>query len=452
MEEKIEELEIKIKELLNEKKYHEIRETLQDLNEADIAEIIETIDNRDDVVRVFRLLSKDNAADVFAYIPVEYEQMIIESLTAREIGQVMNDLYSDDAVDMLEEMPASVVKKVLAATDSETRQDINNLLKYPEDSAGSLMTVEFANLRTYMDVMDALKKIRSTGIDKETINVCYVTDPQKHLLGIVTLRQLILADPEDKIKDLMDENVITVHTLDDQEEVAKQFQKYDFEAMPVVDNENRLVGIITVDDVMDIIEEEATEDIEMMAAITPTDQPYTKTTVWETYKKRIPWLMLLMISASITGKIIQGFESALSACVVLTSFIPMLMDTGGNCGSQASVSIIRALSLDEVEFRDLPLIVWKEIKVSLIVGLTLAVANFIKIMLIDQTTVLVAFVVCITLFVTIVVAKFVGCSLPVIASKIGFDPAVMASPFITTIVDALSLIVYFNVAGIFLNL
>ncbi len=452
MEEKIEELEIKIKELLNEKKYHEIRETLQDLNEADIAEIIETIENRDDVVRVFRLLSKDNAADVFAYIPVEYEQMIIESLTAREIGQVMNDLYSDDAVDMLEEMPASVVKKVLAATDSETRQDINNLLKYPEDSAGSLMTVEFANLRTYMDVMDALKKIRSTGIDKETINVCYVTDPQKHLLGIVTLRQLILADPEDKIKDLMDENVITVHTLDDQEEVAKQFQKYDFEAMPVVDNENRLVGIITVDDVMDIIEEEATEDIEMMAAITPTDQPYTKTTVWETYKKRIPWLMLLMISASITGKIIQGFESALSACVVLTSFIPMLMDTGGNCGSQASVSIIRALSLDEVEFRDLPLIVWKEIKVSLIVGLTLAVANFIKIMLIDQTTVLVAFVVCITLFVTIVVAKFVGCSLPVIASKIGFDPAVMASPFITTIVDALSLIVYFNVAGIFLNL
>ncbi len=452
MEEKIEELEIKIKELLNEKKYHEIRETLQDLNEADIAEIIETIENRDDVVRVFRLLSKDNAADVFAYIPVEYEQMIIESLTAREIGQVMNDLYSDDAVDMLEEMPASVVKKILAATDSETRQDINNLLKYPEDSAGSLMTVEFANLRTYMDVMDALKKIRSTGIDKETINVCYVTDPQKHLLGIVTLRQLILADPEDKIKDLMDENVITVHTLDDQEEVAKQFQKYDFEAMPVVDNENRLVGIITVDDVMDIIEEEATEDIEMMAAITPTDQPYTKTTVWETYKKRIPWLMLLMISASITGKIIQGFESALSACVVLTSFIPMLMDTGGNCGSQASVSIIRALSLDEVEFRDLPLIVWKEIKVSLIVGLTLAVANFIKIMLIDQTTVLVAFVVCITLFVTIVVAKFVGCSLPVIASKIGFDPAVMASPFITTIVDALSLIVYFNVAGIFLNL
>ena len=452
MEEKIEELEIKIKELLNEKKYHEIRETLQDLNEADIAEIIETIENRDDVVRVFRLLSKDNAADVFAYIPVEYEQMIIESLTAREIGQVMNDLYSDDAVDMLEEMPASVVKKILAATDSETRQDINNLLKYPEDSAGSLMTVEFANLRTYMDVMDALKKIRSTGIDKETINVCYVTDPQKHLLGIVTLRQLILADPEDKIKDLMDENVMTVHTLDDQEEVAKQFQKYDFEAMPVVDNENRLVGIITVDDVMDIIEEEATEDIEMMAAITPTDQPYTKTTVWETYKKRIPWLMLLMISASITGKIIQGFESALSACVVLTSFIPMLMDTGGNCGSQASVSIIRALSLDEVEFRDLPLIVWKEIKVSLIVGLTLAVANFIKIMLIDQTTVLVAFVVCITLFVTIVVAKFVGCSLPVIASKIGFDPAVMASPFITTIVDALSLIVYFNVAGIFLNL
>lgn len=452
MEKRIEELENQIKDLLNDKKYHQIRELLVDLNEADIAEIIETIDNKEDVVRIFRLLPKDSAADVFSYIPVEYEQMIIESLTNREIGQIMNDLYSDDAVDMLEEMPANVVKKVLAATDKETRRDINSLLKYPEDSAGSIMTVEYVDLRAYMSVSDAIDRIRQTGVDKETINTCYVTDAQKHLLGIVTLREIILAKTDENIKDLMTENVITFHTLDDQEEVAKQFQKYDFGAMPVVDNENRLVGIITVDDVMDILEEEATEDIEMMAAITPTDQPYMKTSVFDTYKKRIPWLLLLMISASITGKIIQGFETALSTYVILTAFIPMLMDTGGNCGSQASVSVIRALSLDEVEFKELPLVVWKEMKVSILVGATLAIANFVKIMLIDQTSMLVAFVVCMTLFVTVVVAKFVGCTLPILADKIGFDPAVMASPFITTIVDALSLLVYFNVAGAFLGI
>lgn len=452
MEERIEELERLIKELLEKRQYHQIRELLADYNEADIAEIIETIDNKEDVVRLFRLLPKDNAAEVFSYIPVEYEQMIIESLTTREIGQIMNDLYSDDAVDMLEEMPANVVKKVLAATDKETRRDINSLLKYPEDSAGSIMTVEFVDLCAYMSVADAIERIRQTGVDKETINICYVTDAQKHLLGIISLREIILSHAEDMIKDIMNENIITVHTLDDQEEVAKQFQKYDFTAMPVVDNENRLVGIITADDIMDILEEEATEDIEMMAAITPTDQPYMKTSVWETYKKRIPWLLLLMISASITGKIIQGFEAALSSCVILTSFIPMLMDTGGNCGSQASVSVIRALSLDEVEFKQLPLVIFKEIQVSLMVGATLSIANFIKILVVDQTSILVAFVVCMTLFVTVVVAKFVGCALPVIASKIGFDPAVMASPFITTIVDALSLLVYFNVAGIFLNL
>lgn len=353
MEKRIEQLELKIKELLNQKKYHEIRELLEDHNEADIADIFETIDNRDDIVRIFRLLSKDSAADVFSNLPVEYERLIIESLTNREIGQIMADLYSDDAVDMLEEMPANVVKKVLAATDKETRRDINSLLKYPDDSAGSIMTVEYVDLRAYMKVNDAIERIRLTGVDKETINVCYVTDVQKHLLGIITLREIILANATDNIKDLMEENIITVHTLDDQEEVARQFQKYDFQAMPVVDNENRLVGIITADDVMDILEEEATEDIEMMAAITPTDQPYMKTSVWDTYKKRIPWLLLLMISASITGKIIQGFEAALSTCVILTSFIPMLMDTGGNCGSQASVSVIRALSLDEVEFSEL---------------------------------------------------------------------------------------------------
>ena len=452
MEKRIEDLEDNIKELISEKKYHKIRELLMELNEADIAEIIETIDDRDDVVRLFRLLPKDIAADVFAYIPVDYEQMIIESITMREIGLIMADLYSDDAVDMLEEMPASVVKKVLAATDKETRRDINSLLKYPDDSAGSVMTVEFVDLRAYMTVEESITRIRKIGLNRETINVCYVTDAQRHLLGIITLRDIILAKPEETVHDLMNENVITVHTMADQEEVARQFQKYDFAAMPVVDNENRLVGIITADDVMDIIEEEATEDIEMMAAITPTDQPYMKTSVWDTYKKRIPWLLILMISASITGKIIQGFEAALSTCVVLTAFIPMLMDTGGNCGSQASVSVIRALSLDEVEFKELPKIIWKEMQVSVMVGLTLALANFVKILIVDHTTISVALVVCLTLFVTVVIAKLVGCALPVLASKIGFDPAVMASPFITTIVDAMSLVVYFNVAGYLLGL
>jgi len=314
------------------------------------------------------------------------------------------------------------------------------------------MTVEFVDLRAYMSIAEAIERIRKIGVDKETINNCYITDEQKYLIGTLTLREIILAGANEKISDLMEDNVITVHTLDDQEEVAKQFQKYDFSVMPVVDNENRLVGIITADDVMDILEEEATEDIEMMAAITPTDQPYMKTSVLGTYKKRIPWLLLLMISASITGKIITGFEDALSACVILTAFIPMLMDTGGNCGSQASVSVIRALSLDEVEFGDLPLIIWKEMKVSILVGLTLAIANFFKILLIDQTSMLIAFVVCLTLLVTVIGAKFVGCTLPVIASKLGFDPAVMASPFITTIVDAISLLVYFSVAGMFLNI
>lgn len=404
------------------------------------------------MVLLFRLLPKDEAAEVFAYLPIETQQTIIQLLTNTEVGQILNDLNSDDAVDMLEEMPANVVKKILALADVQTRRDINSLLQYPEDSAGSLMTVEYVDLRSFMTIDDAIKRIRKNGIDSETINYSYVTDAQKHLLGVISLREIILAKPDEKIEDLMDNNIITVTTLEDQEEVAKLFKKYDFAAMPVVDQENRLVGIITVDDVMDILEEEVTEDIEKMAAITPNDQPYMKTSVFETYKKRIPWLLLLMISASITGKIIQGFETALASCVILTAFIPMLMDTGGNCGSQASVSVIRALSLDEFDFHELPLVIWKELRVSILVGLTLAAANFLKILLIDHTTVIVAFVVCFTLFLTVIVAKLVGCILPVVASKLGFDPAVMASPFITTIVDALSLLVFFNIATAFLGI
>lgn len=377
---------------------------------------------------------------------------MIQSLSNTEVGQILNDLNSDDAVDMLEEMPANVVKKILALADPQTRQDINSLLQYPEDSAGSIMTVEFIDLRSFMTINDAIERIRKKGIDSETINYCYVTDGQKHLLGVISLREIILAKPEEKIEDLMDDNIIIVTTLQDQEEVAKLFKKYDFAAMPVVDQENRLVGIITVDDVMDILEEEMTEDIEKMAAITPNDQPYMKTSVLETYKKRIPWLLLLMISASITGKIIQGFETALASCVVLTAFIPMLMDTGGNCGSQASVSVIRALSLDELDFHELPLVIWKEFRVSFLIGLTLALCNFLKVIVVDRVSITIAFVVCFTLFLTVITAKLVGCVLPVIASKLGFDPAVMASPFITTIVDALSLLLFFNIAAVFLGI
>lgn len=452
MEEKIDELENTIKSLLAKKKYHDLRTLLEEENEADLAEVFETIDNNESIVLLFRLLHKDQAAEVFAYLPIDRQQTLIQSLSNTEVGQILNDLNSDDAVDMLEEMPANVVKKILALADPQTRQDINSLLQYPEDSAGSIMTVEFVDLRSFMTINDAIERIRKKGIDSETINYCYVTDAQKHLLGVISLREIILAKPDDKIEDIMDDNIIIVTTLQDQEEVAKLFKKYDFAAMPVVDQENRLVGIITVDDVMDILEEEVTEDIEKMAAITPNDQPYMKTSVFETYKKRIPWLLLLMISASITGKIIQGFETALASCVVLTAFIPMLMDTGGNCGSQASVSVIRALSLDELDFHELPRVIWKEFRVSFFVGLTLACCNFVKVILIDRVNITIAFVVCFTLFLTVISAKLVGCILPVIASKLGFDPAVMASPFITTIVDALSLLLFFNIASAFLGI
>ncbi len=452
MDEKIEYLEKEIKSLLENKKYHDLRKLLEEENEADLAEVFETIKNNENVVLLFRLLPKDEAAEVFAYLPIDQQQTLIQSLSNTEVGQILNDLNSDDAVDMLEEMPANVVKKILALADPQTRQDINSLLQYPEDSAGSIMTVEFIDLRSFMTINDAIERIRKKGIDSETINYCYVTDGQKHLLGVISLREIILAKPEEKIEDLMDDNIIIVTTLQDQEEVAKLFKKYDFAAMPVVDQENRLVGIITVDDVMDILEEEVTEDIEKMAAITPNDQPYMKTSVLETYKKRIPWLLLLMISASITGKIIQGFETALASCVVLTAFIPMLMDTGGNCGSQASVSVIRALSLDELDFHELPLVIWKEFRVSFLIGLTLALCNFLKVIVVDRVSITIAFVVCFTLFLTVITAKLVGCVLPVIASKLGFDPAVMASPFITTIVDALSLLLFFNIAAVFLGI
>lgn len=444
-------LEEKIKELIKNKNYMSIRLLLEDENVVDIADLFEELTKEESVI-LFRLLPKQIAADVFAYMPIDVEQVLIMSLTEKEMGYIIDELFTDDAVDLLEEMPANIVKKILKNANAETRKDINHLLKYPEDSAGSEMTVEFIDLYENMTVKDAIRRIRQIGIDKETINTCYVVDEQRHLLGIVSSRQLLLHESSTMIADIMVDNPIKVQTLEDQEQVALTFSKYDLTVVPVVDNEDRLVGIITVDDIVDIMQEEATEDMELMAAISPSEKPYMKTSVMETFKNRIPWLLILMISATFTGKIIQGFEESLAACAVLTAFIPMLMDSGGNSGSQASVSIIRGISLGEIEFKDTPKILWKELRVSILVGSVLAVANFVKIMLIDQVSVEIAFVVCLTLALTVVIAKLVGCSLPILAKKVGFDPAIMASPFITTIVDALSLLLYFAIATAILHI
>ncbi|MBQ1620191.1 MAG: magnesium transporter, partial [Oscillospiraceae bacterium] len=362
------------------------------------------------------------------------------------------------AVDIVEEMPANVVKRILKHADPETRKQINEILKYPEDSAGSLMTTEILDLKRTMTVSDAFKRIRRTAADMETISVCYVTDEGRHLLGVVTIRTLLLAEEDDVVEELMDPNVIFVNTLDDREEVAQMFSKYDFLVMPVVDAEGRLVGIVTVDDAIDVMEEEATEDIEKMAAMLPSDKPYLKTGIFETWKARIPWLLLLMVSATFTGQIIAGFENALAATAILTAYIPMLMDTGGNCGGQASVTVIRGISLDEIEFSDLPRVVWKEIRVGVVCGATLAAANFLKIMFLDRLvfhnpiTVTIAFVICATMLLTVVCAKVIGCVLPLLAKKMGFDPAVMSSPFITTLVDAVSLLIYFRFASVLLGI
>ena len=438
--------------LIQEKQYSAVRTELSEWNEADIAQILEEIEDVQQQVKVFRILPKSIAADVFAYLPIEVEQSIITSITDKEATNIIDNLMADDAADLMEEMPAGVVKKLLANVTSEQRRDINHLLRYPDDSAGSIMTVEFVDLKASLTVGQAIERIRRTGVDKETINIAYVLDKERHLIGTVALRYLLLHNEDEIIGDFMNDNIISVNTLTDQEEVAKLMSKYDFTTMPVVDNEDRLVGIVTVDDIIDIMTEEATEDIEKMAAIVPTDKPYSRTTVFETWKKRIPWLLLLMISATVTGKIITHYENALGTYVVLTSFIPMLMDTGGNAGGQASVTIIRGLSLNEIEFSDIFKVIWKEIRVAVLCGITLAAANFVKIMIIDNVGITVALIVCLTLVVSVIFAKVVGCSLPMFAQKLGFDPAVMASPFITTIVDALSLMIYFAIATKLLNI
>lgn len=440
-----------ILELLNSGQYVKLRQHIMDMNVADIAAYMEEME-RDDLLKLFRILPKSMAADVFSYLEIETEQYIITSMSDKDAANIIDNLMADDATDLLEEMPANVVKRLLANASPDTRRDINHLLRYPEDSAGSIMTVEYVDLKETLTVEEAVARIRKVGVDSETINICYVLDQRRTLVGTVALRYLLLSPQDAIIGDIMHGNVISLNTQMDQEEVASQFKKYDFTSMPVVDNEERLVGIITVDDVMDILVEETTEDIEKMAAIVPSDKPYMKTGAVESWKKRIPWLLLLMISATFTGRIIASFEDALSRFIVLSTFIPMIMDTGGNAGGQASAIIIRGLSLDEIEFKDWIKVVWKEIRTAVLCGLTLAVCNFIKIMLIEKVSVQVALVVCLTLFMAVIVAKIVGSTLPMIAKKIGMDPAVMASPFITTIVDAISLLIYFGIATITLGI
>ena len=438
--------------LLDEKKYPTVRDILITMNPSDVASILDELPE-ERLPLLFRLLPKEQAAETFVEMEPEAQELLIRGFSDSELREVLDELYVDDAVDIVEEMPANVVRRILSQADPQMRKEINEILRYPENSAGSIMTTEYVSLRPGMTVEESILRIRRTGVDKETIYTCYVTR-DRTLVGLVTVKDLLLAQDDDlKIEELMETNVISVNTHTDQEDVAQMFAKYNFLALPVVDAESRMVGIITFDDAMDVMEDEATEDMEIMGGMTPSDKTYLRSTVFDLFKHRIPWLLLLMVSATFTGLIITNFESALAAQVALTAFIPMLMDTGSNSGSQSSVTVIRAISLDEIEFSDLPRIVWKEIRTAVLCGATLAAACFVKIMLVDRLlmrndsiTVTVAVVVCITMALTVLIAKIIGAVLPMCAKKIGLDPAVMASPFITTIVDALSLLIYFGVA------
>lgn len=436
---------------LEEKKFAELRAYLCDMTPQDIANLFAEL-SKEDLVVMFRILPKETAAEVFVEMDNDAQVFLTKTFSDKEVKDVLDELFIDDAVDIVEEMPANVVSRILSIADNETRRTINELLKYPDDSVGTIMTVEYIDLKKNMTVAAAFERIRRKGFDSETIYTCYVTDENRKLEGVVTVKTLLLSSQKAIIGDIMETNVIALNTLDDKEVAASQIRKYDFLAMPVTDSENRLVGIVTVDDAIDVLQEENTEDIEKMAAITPTDKPYIKTSVFDTWKNRIPWLLLLMISATFTGKIIQSFEDALATQVALTAFIPMLMDSGGNAGSQSSVTIIRGLSLGEISLKDIFKVWWKEIRVALLCAITLAAANFVKILLIDRVSVEVDLVVCLTLLVVIVVAKLVGCTLPILAKAVKLDPAVMASPFVTTIVDALALTAYFNIATAVLKL
>lgn len=436
----------KIIKLVEEKKFIEVREELKNKNVVDIADLFDGM-SKESVVKVFRVLPKDIAADVFSYMEYEQRMIIISSLTDKEISSIINDLFMDDTVDFLEELPANVVKKILKNTNEDTRKLINHLLKYPDRSAGSLMTTEYVDLKKEMTVKDAIRYIKETGIDKETINTCYVLGSNRYLEGIVSIRKLILSDDEVLIKDIMVTDFIHVNTGDDQEDIAGLFKKYDLLALPVTDNEKKLVGIITIDDIVDIIEQENTEDIQKMAAMAPSDKEYLKSSVWSLAKHRIVWLVVLMISATFTGNIIKRFNDVLQSVVILTAFIPMLMDTGGNAGSQSATLIIRGLALEEIRLKDISKVIFKELRVGALVGVILSFLNFLRIYYLEKTDFLVAITVCITLFCAVLLAKMLGGILPIIAKKLKLDPAIMAGPLITTIVDAASLMIYFSLAS-----
>ena len=459
MAERFEIVEKALLTLLDDKKYATLRDILVTMNPYDIAGLFDSLDEKR-IPLLFRLLPKELAAETFVEMEVEAQELLIRGFSDNELKEVLDELYVDDAADLVEEMPANVVKRILKQADPEMRSAINQILRYQENTAGSIMTTEYVSLRPHMTVEEAILRIRRQGVDKETIYTCYVTDNNRHLLGLVTVKDLLLADDDEiPVEDIMLTNLIFATTSTDQEEVARMLSQYNFLAMPVVDTEGRMVGIVTFDDAMDVMEDEATEDIEMMAGMTPSEKSYLKSSVFELFKHRIPWLLLLMITSTFTGLIITSFEDALAAQVALTAFIPMLMGTGGNCGSQSSVSIIRSLSLEELYLSDLLRVVWKEIRTAVMCGLVLAAFCFVKIWLVDRImlgnediTLMVDLVVCLALAVTVLLAKLVGAVLPMGAQALKLDPAVMASPFITSIVDAVSLLVYFLFAKLLLKL
>ncbi|MBE6810036.1 MAG: magnesium transporter [Ruminococcaceae bacterium] len=456
MDERIFELEEQIFDLIENKKFVQLKEILSEMQPADIAEIFEEAKDKEIPV-LFRILPKSLAAEVFVEFDSDKQEILLNSFSDNELRAVLDELFMDDAADIVEEMPATVAKRILKNADANTRRQINQLLAYPDDCAGSIMTTEYIDLKRTMTVDEAFDRIRKIGFDTETIYTCYVIGSRRKLFGTISLRDLLLSGKDQIIGDIMDENVIFANTLDHKEDVAAMFERYDMLALPVVDTEGRLVGIVTVDDAIDVIQEAASEDIEKMAAILPSEKTYLKTGVFETFKSRIPWLLLLMISATFTGAIISSFEAKLAQCIALVAFIPMLMGTGGNSGSQTSVSIIRALSLGDIEFRDMLRVIWKELRVAIIVGIVLGAINFIKLYLVDflwlhtfdtgaelaeMTTI------CLTLILVIIVAKLLGAVLPIVAKKFGLDPAVMASPLVTTILDAVSLLIYFGIAAV----
>ena len=438
--------ERRLKELIQQKRYVTLKKELEELNQVDIAELLEELDVHTALL-IFRMLSKDLAVEVFAHFSVEHQRNIIAKVTDKELKDIVEELFFDDMIDIIEEMPANIVKKILKHAKEEERSLINQFLKYPPESAGSIMTIEYVDLKKHMTVGDALRHIKRTGLDKETVYTCYVTDKNRKLEGIVSLRKLVISDEDKSIEEIMNEDVIYVTTHDDQETVANVFKRYGFLALPVVDKEERLTGIITVDDIMDVIDQEATEDFQKMAAMAPSEERYLDTSILNLAKHRIVWLLVLMISATFTGRIIRKYEDVLQSIVVLTAFIPMLMDTGGNSGSQSSTLIIRGLALGEIELKDAGRVLWKEFRISTIVGLILAIVNFFRIYLFDTVGPMVALTVSFTLFLTVIIAKVVGSLLPIAAKRLDIDPAIMAGPLITTVVDALSLILYFKIAS-----